>query len=51
MSIGRREAAWAIKALRPDKLPLFDEADRREAAIRPEINEADVELPSMTGGR
>ncbi len=51
MGIGRREAAWAIKALRPDKLPLFEEADRRAAAIRPEINEADVELPGMTGGR
>ena len=51
MGIGRREAAWAIKALRPDKLPLFEKADRRAAAIRPEINEADVELPGMTGGR
>jgi error-prone DNA polymerase len=50
VGIGRREAAWAIKALRPDKLPLFEEADRREAAVKPEITEADVELPPMTGG-
>jgi error-prone DNA polymerase len=51
MGNGRREAAWDIKALRPGKLPLFEEADRRAAAIQPEINEADVALPGMTGGR
>jgi error-prone DNA polymerase len=51
MGIGRREAAWAIKALRSDRLPLFEEADRRAAALKPEITESAVELPPMTAGR
>jgi error-prone DNA polymerase len=51
MGINRREAAWAIKSLRSDTLPLFAEADRREQGIQPEIKEAAVELPPMTGGR
>jgi error-prone DNA polymerase len=50
MGVGRREAAWAIKALRSDRLPLFEEADRREAAVKSEITEANVELPPRTGG-
>jgi len=51
LNISRREAAWAIKSLRSDTLPLFAEADRREQGIQPEINEAAVELPPMTKGR
>jgi DNA polymerase III alpha subunit len=42
---------WAIKSLRNDQLPLFDQADRREATIKPEIVEQGVELPPMTGCR
>jgi error-prone DNA polymerase len=51
LGVNRREASWAIKALRQDRLPLFQEADRREAAIKPELIEQVVELPSMMGGR
>jgi error-prone DNA polymerase len=51
LGVNRREASWTIKALRQDRLPLFQEADRREAAIRPETIEQEVELPPMTGGR
>jgi error-prone DNA polymerase len=48
LGLNRREAAWAIKSLRNDRLPLFDEADRREATIKPEIVEQAVDLPHMT---
>ncbi|SCB55041.1 OB-fold nucleic acid binding domain-containing protein [Bradyrhizobium shewense] len=51
LDISRREAAWAIKSLRSDTLPLFADADWREQGIQPEINEAAVELPPMTKGR
>jgi error-prone DNA polymerase len=51
LGVNRREASWTIKALRQDRLPLFQEADSREAAIRPELIEQGVELPPMTGGR
>jgi error-prone DNA polymerase len=51
LGVNRREASWTIKALRQERLPLFQEADRREAAIKPEIIEQAVELPPMTGGR
>jgi error-prone DNA polymerase len=51
LNVSRREAAWAIKSLRADTLPLFAEADRREQGIKPAINEAAVDLPAMTKGR
>jgi error-prone DNA polymerase len=51
LAVNRREAAWAIKSLRSDTLPLFEEADRREQGIQPEITENPVDLPPMTGGR
>jgi error-prone DNA polymerase len=51
MNISRRDAAWAIKSLRADTLPLFAEADRCDQAIQPEIKETAVELPPMSGGR
>ena len=41
----RREASWAIKALRDTPLPLFDHADA------PELNEPDTTLKPMTEGR
>jgi error-prone DNA polymerase len=41
----RRQASWAIKALRDAPLPLFDEAGA------PELNEPNVELKPMTEGR
>ena len=51
MALGRREASWAIKALRDDTLPLFADADRREAAFKPEFSEPTVTLVPMTEGR
>jgi error-prone DNA polymerase len=38
LGLSRRDASWAIKALKDDDLPLFAESDRRAAsAIRPGI--------------
>lgn len=51
LNVSRREAAWAIKSLRSDRLSLFEAADLREATIRPDLKEPAVELPAMTGGR
>jgi error-prone DNA polymerase len=51
LGLGRREASWAIKALRDDPLPLFAEAERREQHFRPEVKEPDVTLTPMTKGR
>jgi error-prone DNA polymerase len=51
MNLTRREASWAIKALRDETLPLFEEADRREKQILPEFAEPAVVLPPMTKGR
>jgi error-prone DNA polymerase len=51
LNVNRREAAWAIKSLRSDTLPLFAEADHREHTIQPEFREPAVELPPMTAGR
>jgi error-prone DNA polymerase len=51
IGLGRREASWAIKALRDDTPPLFAEADRREAAFKPEFSEPSVTLVPMTEGR
>src|SRR5271156_5389146 len=51
LNLARREASWAIKALRDDTLPLFEDADRREQRIRPELTEPVVTLIPMTKGR
>jgi error-prone DNA polymerase len=51
MGLTRRDASWAIKALRNDALPLFADADRREAQFKPEFNEPNVVLPAMAKGR
>ncbi|SCB50299.1 error-prone DNA polymerase [Rhizobium multihospitium] len=50
LRLARREALWAIKALRDEPLPLFAAASAREAKIVPEINEPTVELRPMTAG-
>jgi error-prone DNA polymerase len=47
----RREALWAIKALRDEPLPLFAAASAREQAVVPEVAEPEVALKPMTGGR
>ncbi|MET0377307.1 MAG: OB-fold nucleic acid binding domain-containing protein, partial [Rhizorhabdus sp.] len=50
LRLGRRDALWAIKALRDDPLPLFAAAAAREAAPFQETNEAPVPLKPMTEG-
>jgi len=46
----RRDAIWAIKALRDEPLPLFAAAAEREAAVIAEQQEPEVELRQMTDG-
>ncbi|RVJ14725.1 error-prone DNA polymerase [Sinorhizobium medicae] len=48
--LARREALWAIKALRDEPLPLFAAAAARENEIVPEVNEPAVALRPMTAG-
>ena len=50
LGMARREALWAIKALRSEPLPLFAAAAAREAKPVPEINEPAVALRPMTAG-
>ena len=50
LRLGRREALWAIKALRDEPLPLFAAASARENALVPEISEPRVTLRPMTAG-
>jgi error-prone DNA polymerase len=51
LGLSRREAAWAIKSLRDEALPLFAAADDRDKILRPEIVEPAVTLTPMTLGR
>jgi error-prone DNA polymerase len=51
MNLARREALWAIKALRDEPMPLFAAASAREKRLLPEIDEPDVVLKPMTAGR
>jgi error-prone DNA polymerase len=46
----RRDAMWAIKALRDEPLPLFAAAAAREARTVPEIHEPAVALRPMKAG-
>jgi len=48
--MARREALWAIKALRDEPLPLFAAATAHEQQLVPEISEAAVSLRPMTAG-
>ncbi|QND66624.1 DNA-binding protein [Mesorhizobium loti] len=50
LSLVRREALWAIKALRDEPLPLFAAASAREQQTVPEIQEPVVALRPMTSG-
>ncbi|RUZ93434.1 error-prone DNA polymerase, partial [Mesorhizobium sp. M7A.F.Ca.US.001.02.1.1] len=50
LSLARREALWAIKALRDEPLPLFAAASAREQKTVPEIHEPLVALRAMTAG-
>lgn len=50
LGLARREALWAIKALRDDPLPLFAAASIREAEPIAEQTEPVVSLRQMTAG-
>jgi error-prone DNA polymerase len=50
LGLARREALWAIKALRDEPLPLFAAAAAREAEPLPEVDEPAVVLRPMTAG-
>jgi error-prone DNA polymerase len=50
LRLARREALWAIKALRDEPLPLFAAASDREARTVPEFCEPAVMLRPMTAG-
>ena len=50
-ALARREALWAIRALRNEPLPLFAAAAARAHAVVPEIDEPVVTLKPMTAGR
>ncbi len=51
MRLRRREALWAIKALRDEQLPLFAAADARENGFSEEIIEQPIALRPMSEGR
>ena len=51
LRLARRDASWAIKALRDEPLPLFAAAARHDERPPPEINEEVVRLKAMTAGR
>ncbi|MDR9805618.1 error-prone DNA polymerase [Rhizobium hidalgonense] len=50
LGLQRRDALWAIKALRDEPLPLFAAASERERQSIAEQQEPDVELRQMTAG-
>jgi error-prone DNA polymerase len=50
MGLARREALWAIKALRDEPLPLFAAAAGRDEEPVPEVDEPAVALRPMTAG-
>ncbi|MCZ7469420.1 error-prone DNA polymerase [Agrobacterium sp. O3.4] len=50
LSLARRGALWAIKALRDEPLPLFAAAAIRENAVIEELQEPSVALRPMTDG-
>jgi error-prone DNA polymerase len=50
LGLARREALWAIKALRDEPLPLFSAASARENALVPEAADPTVALRPMTEG-
>ncbi|SEI16180.1 error-prone DNA polymerase, DnaE-like [Rhizobium tibeticum] len=50
LRLARREALWAIKALRDEPLPLFAAASAREEQTVSELNEPVVALRPMTAG-
>ena len=51
LHLNRREALWAIKALRDEPLPLFAAGAGDDGRSVPEVNEEAVRLKAMSGGR
>ena len=51
MALARREALWAIKAVRDEPLPLFAAAAARDEQPVTEIDEPAIALRPMTAGR
>lgn len=51
LNLARRDALWAIKALRDETLPLFAAATSREQKTVTEIHEPVITLRPMTAGR
>ena len=51
LRLDRREALWAIKALREVPLPLFAAADARDGSVQAEVPETLPDLKPMTPGR
>jgi error-prone DNA polymerase len=50
LGLARREALWALKALRDEPLELFAAAAQREARTIEEVREQTVSLRPMTTG-
>jgi error-prone DNA polymerase len=50
LGLARRQALWAIKALRDEPLDLWLAAAEREARTVPELNEPEVAIKPMTAG-
>lgn len=50
LGLSRRQALWAIKALRDEPLPLFAAAAREQQRTIEELNEPEVMLRPMTAG-
>src|SRR6202000_1734725 len=50
LGLVRREALWAIKALRDEPLPLFAAATPLDRELPPKISEPTVALRPMTAG-
>ena len=50
LGLARREALWAIRALRDEPLPLFAAAARREERVIAELDEPAVAIRPMTAG-
>jgi error-prone DNA polymerase len=50
LGLARRQALWAIKALRDEPLELWSAAAEREARTVPELDEPDVAIRPMTAG-
>ena len=51
LGLSRRDAAWAIKGLRDEALPLFAAVDDRAGLLRPEALEPSVTLAPMSQAR